>query len=139
MASTSHLPEGVNPPTEVDERALHGYLGLEHHFIRQSDAAEKEHAARDIQAIARGRAARRKHGRPSLSVAELLRPSIFELQQWGADVKVPPPPDAEEAAADAALPPDVLRRRHGEDAEAVIRQGKRALRHAKGALAAASR
>jgi hypothetical protein len=54
------LPAHVNPPTEVDEGTLSGYLGLHTNFMEQSDEAAHQSAARDIQAVARGRAARQQ-------------------------------------------------------------------------------
>eukprot|EP01047_Picozoa_sp_COSAG01_P002131 COSAG01_NODE_54_length_31327_cov_317.045356_19_plen_225_part_00 len=52
------FPVHVNPPTDVDHESLDGYLGLHSTFVTLSPEAEQANAARDIQAVARGRKAR---------------------------------------------------------------------------------
>ena len=78
-----HLPGHIQPPcaSDIDEAALHGYmdrLGLGSHFIRQSDEAEQEHAARDIQAIARGRQARKAKSPVDLEAEPVVVAEVAE-------------------------------------------------------------
>lgn len=57
----AHLPAHVDPPTAVNEAALHGYLGMGSSFtLCISDDNERARCARDIQARQRGLQARKR-------------------------------------------------------------------------------
>ena len=91
------------------------YLGLGSHFIRQSDEAEQEHAARDIQAIARGRQARKVvteklAGGSAPQPAHQPGPEASELQ--------PEPEPQVQQQAEAKLQPESNKRKSPVDLEA---------------------